>query len=182
MAAFKSNFQILCFCFFSIVQISRSEQYLSSAVGISCNEKNCPSERGFCVGPTVCECKERYLNDLIISNSTINNDESSSYCYYYQKSQTTAFILELIFPMGVSHFYVGNFILGICKLILVLLICFLGCYRISLKTKVKQSKLYFLMASSIITCVFLVSWQIFDLVYFGLNKYLDWNGQQLYPW
>lgn len=182
MAGRNTQNQILSYCLLLLIVPSLTETYPSSAVGITCNSTNCPPERGICTKLSVCECNERYLNDAAYTNSTSIKDETLNFCNYYQKSQTTAFILELIFPLGVSHFYVGNFVLGICKLFLVMLICFLGCYRISLKTKVKQSKLYFLMASSIVTCVFLVAWQIFDLVYFGLNKYMDWNDQLLYSW
>ena len=78
-----------------------------------CNEDNCPLDRGTCSGENFCFCFDGFISTY----------ETPTLCDYVQKDRTLYFILEFVLSLGIGHFYVGNYIYGIIKLI-----CYLGIY------------------------------------------------------
>ena len=76
--------------------------------------KNCPFNQGFCNGGT-CECLEGYKT---FYNKALPLDQQT-YCNYQQINHFIPLILE--FVPGLGHFYVGNYIRGAIKLILLVL-------------------------------------------------------------
>ena len=127
---------------------------------------------------TKCLCNNEYGNDL--SNST-------GKCTYERKKQLTAFLLELFVGFGAGHFYRANYLEASLKLVAFLLGIYIIC-------------LFPLTAKCIADCCdcdclvvfvslfwFLISlglafWFIFDLVWFGKNKYKDSYGFCLASW
>ena len=88
-----------------------------------CNEDNCPIDRGTCSGENYCFCFEGYISSF----------ESSKFCDYAQKDRTLYFLLEFVISFGIGHFYAGNYIYGILKLL-----CYaalLGVYFVKYKNK-----------------------------------------------
>lgn len=111
-------------------------------------------------------------------------------CCYQKKLQSKAFLLEFIIGFGSGHFYIGHTVRGFMKLSFSFLLCltfwlvgFLSCYRegsfeIDSTFDKSNKSSYFIFGSLII--YFLL--QIFDSVLFGINYYLDGNGQPLEEW
>ena len=76
--------------------------------------KNCPFNQGFCNGGT-CECLEGYKT---FYNKALPFDQQT-YCNYQQINHFIPLILEI--APGLGHFYVGKYIQGAIKLILLVL-------------------------------------------------------------
>ena len=98
-----------------------SEKYACSIYG-NCNFKIFDYYK---VGSTdedkkpYCECNMGY-SSYDITNLQQNN---KVLCCYKKKGQLTAFFLELFLGIGIGHFYLGNYIFGLCKIIIQLFLC-----------------------------------------------------------
>ena len=118
-----------------------------------------------------CTCKEGYFPNF-------QNETSHKYCEIEQKKQLTAFLLELFVGFGAGHFYRHNYLMASLKLVAF----FIGIYLICLFPLTAKcvtdacdndcvvifvSILFYLYALG------LAFWYIWDLVYFGKNKYPD---------
>jgi hypothetical protein len=140
-------------------------------VDSECNNHNCPTERGYCQGTTRCVCRLGWAN--------LNRD-ITYYCDYQQKSQKISFLLELFFPIGIGHFYSGRFLLGFAKLVVIcgtVLLDFMVKGIDNAKSRQKNNLIMFVYT----LYLFILIWQVFDLVMIGLNKYTDGNGIPLFP-
>ena len=123
------------------------------------NQLNCTCEIGYYPGTNVTNVK---------------------FCSIEQKKQLTAFLLELFVGFGAGHFYRHHYLMASLKLVAF----FIGIYLICL----------FPLTAKCVTdccdndcCVIIVSiffyiyalglafWYIWDLVYFGKNKYDDFS-------
>ena len=71
----------------------------------NCNNLNYKKEFGTCINKTVCKCNPGFADF-----STNQNINQTPKCSYVQKRNTIAFILELLTPIGLGHFYCENFI------------------------------------------------------------------------
>ena len=117
-----------------------------------------------------CSCKEGYI--------TYPKD-NSKYCNLEQKKQSIAFILELCVGFGAGHFYRHHYTMASLKLVgFILGIVFICSFPITAKCisdcdcdclAVLLSIIYYLYLCG------LAFWYIWDLVYFGKNKYLDYT-------
>ena len=124
-----------------------------------------------------CTCKEGYYDN---NEDKINAD----YCSIEKKKQLTAFLLELFVGFGAGHFYRHNYLMASLKLVAF----FIGIYLICL----------FPLAAKCVTdccdndCVVIIVsiffylyalglafWYIWDLVYFGKNKYPDCSNEDV---
>jgi hypothetical protein len=150
---------------------------------IPCGKSKCIVSQGY--------CKEK--------NSGKNNNEKECVCFeefgttenpnyyecnYQKKSQLKAFLLELILSNGAGHFYLENYFWATAKL-LVWVITYYSfiVLKITCKSAEDNKKISFLIAAlAFFFCIGMLSWQIIDLVFFGLNKYTDGNGVQLRGW
>jgi hypothetical protein len=140
-------------------------------VDSECNNQNCPTQRGYCQTNARCVCRFGWAN----LNKDINH-----YCDYPQKSQKISFLLELFFPIGLGHFYAGRIVIGLAKLILIFITVTLDCLVKKMdgaKSKHKNNLVMFVYT----LYLFIIVWQIFDIVMIGLNKYNDGNGIPLFP-
>ena len=77
-------------------------------------DKNCPVNQGLCVSD-ICVCSEGY-HTLLAQNTPI---DQQIYCNYKKISKYTPLVTEIFLP-SLGHFIVGNYWLGIFKLILLL--------------------------------------------------------------
>ena len=113
---------ILFFFLFTYIQSYIDNECLSSQECIteSSSRIKC-SEYGKCV--------YSYNNVLISNYTSVNaieckcikgytnlNEDAEVKCCYKQKKQLTAFILEMIFSLGVGHFYRGHTFFGLLKI------------------------------------------------------------------
>jgi hypothetical protein len=133
--------------------------------------------------------------------------DDSVKCCYEKKSQFSAFFLEIAIGFGLGHFYIGDTITGLIKLISCLVLCFGGwifacymCYKkehevidevktnderkdeIRIKLRSHPLKYKILNFLVIFSAIAYVIWQIIDAFLFGLNILKDVNGIELKPW
>ena len=133
-----------------------------------------------------CKCIKGYTN---------LNEDAEVKCCYKQKKQLTAFILEMIFSLGVGHFYRGHTFFGLLKMITIsfieLLMIVYSCIVYNgehLRKGGREEKAKWSIFNLVGTifmflgCFAFLLWQIIDAVMFGLNLYKDENGIELVPW
>jgi hypothetical protein len=111
----------------------------------------------------MCKCIEGFLHVPLLSSRRI--------CSYEQYSSTKTLILELIFP-GFGCIYIGRFLWGILKIILVP-----GIYHVWISTPV--DKFLNCCIVSIVGYV-LIFLHLKDLILIISNKMTDYNGVILY--
>ena len=205
MLAFSLIFFILCF-FISSVYSSEDPseiRYLEDETTdepvknntnrdkINCKENNtykCAIQNMKCddtVNLTNCTCKD----DSFYPN--FDDGVKANYCELKQKKQLVAFLLELFVGFGAGHFYRKGYLMASLKLVAF----FIGIYLICLFPLAAKcisdgcdsdcgviviSIIFYLYALG------LAFWYIWDLVYFGKNKYDDLSNEgtpiKLKPW
>ena len=157
--------------------------------------KNCPLNQGICVGGT-CQCLNGYKT---LFNNALSL-EQQIFCNYQQINHFIPLALELIPGIGLGHFYIGRYWLGIIKLCLA--ITFISSimyihnelkipsYFITFKETILNQINDFLMRSpyngitnieiaqylfNITFYPFWIFW-LFDIFMFFMNSYYDGNG------
>jgi TM2 domain-containing membrane protein YozV len=131
-----------------------------------------------------CMCKPGYVTEDLYNDKY--TDESPR-CNYKQKKQLTSFLLELFVGFGAGHFYRGKYLMASLKLVAFLFGIYIIClFPITAKCisdccdsdclVVLVSIFFYLAACGLAT------WFIFDLVYFGKNKYKDKHDVPLKHW
>ena len=115
---------------------------------------------------------------------------SMARCCYEQKSQLTTFILEIIIGFGLGHFYALNYSMGMTKLVIYSVICFLFystlVYRHLKNEKIGEENSIILKFTNILSvllcfCTYTI-WQCIDILLIGTNYYVDGNGAPLKRW
>lgn len=142
-----------------------------------CGDAKCVREHGTCQRTNEgneCLCYEGY--------ATFPKD-SEVKCNYQRKKQLNAFLLEFFLTYGAGHFYVDNYKLAVPKLIVfIFFYCLFIVLRIFTKSKEEnKSANLAICISAAVAFAGMLAWQIFDLFWFGFNKYKDGNGIELYP-
>ena len=133
-----------------------------------CNKSNCPRNRGICTRDNKCICLKNYMTH---ENFT---EYGEFQCNYLQSNQANIFILEFLFGFGTGHFFLGNYIIGLFKLVFTLTTAFLvavsPCLEENkmLSPRLTKTKNYMIVGY--------VIWQLFDGAMILLNKYKDSNG------
>ena len=129
----------------------------------------------------VCQNKNESGNCTCIDDyfPNFNNDTmEAKYCEIKQKKQLTAFLLELFVGFGAGHFYRHDYLMASLKLVAF----FIGIYLICLFPLTAKCLSDYcdndccVIIASIIFYLYalgLAFWYIWDLVYFGKNKYKD---------
>jgi len=196
-------FQIITLCNLSIIETTYSDnqntntaksniRFLNSVndespkrvlTNFICNnpEKDC-SGNGFCnTQGNDCFCNSGYTT-LIIPEKTI-----SAKCDYEMKQQLKAFLLELFVGFGAGHFYSLRYLHASLKLVAFLfgiyLICLFPLTAKCINDKFDSDFFVFFVSCYYYLCAIgLAFWFIWDLVYFGLNKYNDGNNVPLLKW
>lgn len=152
----------------------------SGIKNIKCSKSNCKSPNGECLNTNFCICEKIYanLNDNLIKNN--------GFCLYERKYQYIAFTLEIIFSLGLGHFYCKRYFYGSCKMILCvfLLLHFkiMKHKNIEFKLHIKGCFNIFISFSLVILNSMTLIFHIYDIYGFYLNNYLDGNGISLVPW
>ena len=123
---------------------------------MDCNETN-----------SSCVCKEHYV------------DGEYKFCEYKQKKkQLTAFLLELFVGFGAGHFYRHHYLMASLKLVAFVFGIYVIClFPLTAKcvTDCCDSDCLVVLVSILFYfyALGLAFWYIWDLVYFGKNKYKD---------
>ena len=133
-----------------------------------CNKSNCPRNRGICTRDNKCICLKNYMTHE-------NFTEYGEYqCNYLQSNQANIFILEFLFGFGTGHFFLGNYIIGLIKLVFTLITAFL----VAVSPCLEENKMLSpnLTKTKNIMIVIYVIWQLFDGAMILLIKYKDSNG------
>jgi hypothetical protein len=105
-------------------------------------------------------------------------DSKTKKCEYKQKKQLTAFLLELFVGFGAGHFYRHDYLMASLKLVAFVFGIYVIClFPLTAKcvTDCCDSDCLVVMVSIIfyLYALGLAFWYIFDLVWFGKNKYED---------
>ena len=134
--------------------------------------ENCIIENMNCTNSsnTSCLCKENYV-------------DGDKYCQFKQKKkQLTAFLLELFVGFGAGHFYRHHYLMASLKLVAFVF----GIYVICLFPLTAKCVTDFCDSDCLVVLVSilfylyalgLAFWYIWDLVYFGKNKYKDCSNK-----
>ena len=144
----------------------------------SCSAENClhPS---LCISKTICKCKEGFYNTNFENNGNYENK-----CKYVMKSSYSPFWVEIITNLGIGHMIIGNYYLGILKLFYIIFT--LGFfYYVCMSDANSRKNLgdcfhVFLSVLNLIFCLGLFAWWVVDAIFFGINKYKDINGVELF--
>jgi hypothetical protein len=114
-------------------------------------------------------------------------DDSQPQCNYHKKRQLVAFLFEFFLGFGAGHFYCENYVNASLKLVSFLfgicIICLLPLSAKFINDKCESDCLVITTSCFYYLCAMgLAFWFIYDLVIFGMNKYLDGNGIPLTHW
>ena len=155
---------------------------------VNCTNKTCNMDHIKCENETTnenCVCEKGYYPNFD------NKLKGVKYCELEQKNQLTAFLLELFVGFGAGHFYRHHYLMASLKLVAF----FIGIYLICLfpltakcVTDCCDSDCVVIVISIFfyLYALGLAFWYIWDLVYFGKNKYPDCSHDQgdidMKPW
>ena len=142
--------------------IFHHDKYSYANTTEKCSIYNCPSPN-LCIEDFLCKCSNNKAN-FPRYNITYNSNLPKNYCSYTRKKQIVAFLLEF-FLLSIGHFYSGNYLIGILKVIFLLSI--LSFYYSSTDKNI--------IFTNIFVC-FLSVWWLADSILYGINSYLDQNG------
>lgn len=129
-----------------------------------------------------CICEAAY--------TTLENQstpEANKRCNYERKTQLKAFLFELFLGFGAGHFYTERYTMASLKLSAfifgIFIICLFPITAKFLSEKLESDCLVLSVSCFYYLCsIGLAFWFIYDLVMFGMNKYLDGNQIQLLSW
>lgn len=160
-----------------------SERFSYVVKNIECDDNNCSLNNGVCIDFNTCSCKKGYVHNYDNNkkfNETIQNSNDSNirFCEYKMKSTITAFILELIIPLGIGHFYSGNYLMAVFKFLLTICICLLC--SLALVNKEDSKIRIFITIIIIVSTLGFFAWHIYDLYSYITNKYTDYNDFPMY--
>jgi len=143
---------------------SKDQKYNCADNSTKCNldHMNCNDDK------SECTCKAEYATE----------PNGSKYCEVERKKQLTAFLLELFVGFGAGHFYRHHYLMASLKLVAFVFGIYVIClFPLTAKcvTDCCDSDCLVVLVSIIfyLYAAGLATWYIFDLVYFGKNKYPD---------
>jgi hypothetical protein len=157
--------------------------------GEKCSNENCENNNGICIKKNICLCKLGFGN---LKQSKIP-------CNFKESFQKYALILELIFPIGIGHFYCSRNLIGSIKLIVLLFIpmFFVILFNLFLNSKKEknvnneynyekdndnnESNYYSFLKKLFFLSYFIVfvSWFLYDMFMFSGNIHKDGWGYDL---
>jgi uncharacterized membrane protein (Fun14 family) len=149
---------------------------------INCTQETCELDHMNCKenNPEYCICKEEYAS---IKSNPLK-------CSIQRKKQLTAFLLELFVGFGAGHFYRHHYLMASLKLVAFVFGIYVIClFPLTAKcvTDCCDSDCLVVLVSIIfyLYAAGLATWYIFDLVYFGKNKWKDCSHDEeilFKPW
>jgi len=180
------------FNFKNTKSLNYNEDILKNVEIKNCNNEVCGGLNSKCISETKCECNNGFIN--------IPNKNFKRLCEYKLSYQLYALLFELIFPIGVGHFYCKRFLIGFIKFSVLFLIpllvyfIYLNFYNkknedlplvkvngISNKGIVFNLDKFFGSIMTISYLIIFATWYLFDLVIFLANKHKDGSGFDLIP-
>lgn len=167
------KFILFSLFFISGVYAQNLRHHDTAGLGVSnCNSSDFCGINGQCV-ENICKCDKGFVTEI-------------QPCEYEQKKQLTAFILQVfVGAIGVSHFYIGQVLIGVIKILLIFLPCCMCSAVWNSATSDTDPKACVVGGGGCLTvlCSLAVSiWWIVDIVLFALNNYKDKNGIELESW
>lgn len=141
----------------------------SYSTGPCLNDFNCFLPYGICLNSTTCMCMPDFAN-IYIENHSIR--ELS--CSYKRKKVVVAALLELFLPLGLGHFYVGQFTLGTIKFVYNFFL-YVFCCILYYKGTNNEVFSNMICLCVIMSCV-IPMWNIVDLFFFFSDVYPDGYG------
>jgi len=165
---------------FQNIDLDRKIRILQS---FTCRDNSSCSNHGICnLQNTDCICDYGYTT---IQNKT--EIERPKMCNYEQKTQLKAFLFELFLGFGAGHFYTERYQMAGLKLAAfifgIFIICLFPITAKFLSEKIESDCLVLSVSCFYYLCsIGLAFWFIYDLVMFGMNRYLDGNEIALLSW
>jgi len=152
----------------------------------NCTLDTCELSNTNCSSSTI--DNETYIN--CVCNTGYTSISTSKKCEIKQKKQLTAFLLELFVGFGAGHFYRQHYLMASLKLVAFIFGIYVIClFPLTAKcvTDCCDSDCLVVLVSIIfyLYALGLAFWYIWDLVYFGKNKYNDCSNKeeiQFLPW
>jgi hypothetical protein len=149
-----------------------------------------------------CYCHKGYLTYYPNSYKVFNdykdnnlldeyNNSSIILCCYKQKKQMAAFLLELIFGFGIGHFYLGNYIFAVGKLLINVGLIIIGGFTLFIfcsadDNNEKYNNTNFIYHPSINVVmgiiILLIAFQFVDICILGIGYHTDGYGQKIDLW
>jgi hypothetical protein len=124
-------------------------------------------------------CSPDYADLSYVTNATEFRKSNIFYCTYRRKKVIIACMLELFLPLGLGHFYVGNFIKAWIKFSYNIFIYTFGIY-LHLSEKFKRDEVYYdiMLFVLFLICVTPI-WNVVDVILFISGNYKDGFGLDL---
>ncbi len=124
-----------------------------------------------------CVCESGYI-------SYGEDGEDEYECCYKQKDGMKALLLEFLIGFGLGHLYLENYLLGMTKLSVYLLLSISSCFILSKMLKSNGNEKTFAYKVSRIICFLLcsctyIAWQIVDCVLLSIGGIKDGNGADI---
>ena len=149
---------------------------------INCTQETCDLDH--------MNCKENNLEYCICKEDYASIKSEPKKCSIQRKKQLTAFLLELFVGFGAGHFYRHHYLMASLKLVAFVFGIYVIClFPLTAKcvTDCCDSDCLVVMVSIIfyLYAAGLATWYIFDLVYFGKNKWKDCSHDEeilFKPW
>lgn len=149
------------------------------ARNIKCTMQNCMPPYGSCTDNHTCKCLDGYANF-----TPEGQEPSTRYCTYAQKKQLVAFLLEFFLPFGTGHFYIGQVLVGVLKVLIwfapFVITMLMTCAVLSKDTSTLTGLIVTVLVCGFI-CTGLI-WQLVDIIIFAVNGFKDGNGVPLQHW
>ena len=161
-----------------LLQIENIYSYDNFYTVKECSSLTClyPS---ICISNTICKCKEGFYDT---NSNTIDNYNNK--CSYKMKSNYHPFWIEIITNLGIGHMLIGNYYLGLLKLLYIIFTLGFFYYvcmsDVNSKRNLGDCFHVILSILNLIFCIGLFAWWIIDAIFFGINKYKDNNGIKLF--
>ena len=140
-----------------------------------CNETMCALPYGTCASENICLCEKGYINKGYTTES------EQKICSYEQKSKTFPFIMELVFPIGIGHFYVSRYKFGLLKLFTFILLSVILAYMAKsdyfYSARIQKNALLALVSVWFFSTSFLILtiWWFIDWYFYLARIYTDSN-------
>jgi len=149
---------------------------------INCTQETCDLDH--------MNCKENNLEYCICKEDYASIKSEPKKCSIQRKKQLTAFLLELFVGFGAGHFYRHHYLMASLKLVAFVFGIYVIClFPLTAKcvTDCCDSDCLVVLVSIIfyLYAAGLATWYIFDLVYFGKNKWKDCSHDEeilFKPW
>ena len=140
-----------------------------------CNKTTC--ENGKCE-KSYCVCKEGYGQ---VDETNKDSPNYNKLCNYQLKDQLLAFLLEAFLVFGVGHFYTHRILYGLIKCVIFISIILLDLLlkRIFVSKKSNTTSNIVCLISYFLYFV-LISFHLYDIMLFAVNRHTDGYAMPLY--